>query len=274
MMNLQSVLNKMDTTSNKYGVVLQPLVAARLSASERSEMVTQYLFGDILLVEKEDSEFYFVTSLYDNYSGWVCKGSIHLVGDVSLLELKTTYMSTAQLADVFNLSDRSIIRLPLGSRLIGYNELNGRFGINGCEYQIHPSFVVNTQPASLEGILETAFSFKNAPYLWGGKTTLGIDCSGFVQQVYAIHGFELPRDARQQVEVGSAVDTLADAKQGDLLFFSSTVSSDISHVGLFLDSNRVIHASINVHVDSLDDVGIINKTTGSHSHLLKAIRRL
>lgn len=264
----------MNTTSNKYGIVLQPVIAARLLASERSEMVTQYLFGDVLLIEKEETSFCFVTSVYDNYSGWICKGSIHIIEGSSSLDLKTAYMSTAQLADVFNLSDRSIIRLPLGSRLIGYNESNGRFGIDGYEYQIHPSFVINTLPASLDGILETAFSFKNSPYLWGGKTTLGIDCSGFVQTIYAIHGFQLPRDANQQAQVGVEVGMLADAQQGDLLFFTSSISSEISHVGIFLDQNRVIHASINVHVDSLDEVGIISAMTGAHTHLLRSIRRV
>lgn len=261
-------------TVSKCAVVLQPLVAARQSASEKSELVTQYLFGDILLVQKEYMGFYFVISLYDHYSGWVSKGSIDIIENGEPSDFKTTYVSTAPLADVFNLSNRSIMRLPFGSRLIGYNESTGRFRFNNFEYQIHPTFVVNTQPSSLEGVLETAFSFNNSPYLWGGKTVLGIDCSGFVQLIYAIHGFDLPRDAKLQMKIGENVKTLSDAKLGDLLFFSSVETTEVSHVGVFLDQNKVIHASINVHVDTLDEVGIIHATTNSYTHLLRAIRRV
>lgn len=274
MLNSQSVSNRMNKKIIKYGIVLQPVVAARHAASEKSELVTQYLFGDILSIGEEDRGFLFVTSLYDNYSGWVWSASIEIIDCLDILQFKTPFISTAQLADVFNLSDRSIIRLPLGSRLINYNQSNGRFGIPGHEYQIHPSYVVNVQPASLNGISETAFSFRNSPYLWGGKTTLGIDCSGFVQLVYAIHGYNLPRDAKDQMQIGELIESLDKAMQGDLLFFSSMDSSEISHVGILIDKDRVIHASVNVHTDFLVENSICCTKTGLRSHVLRAIRRI
>ncbi|MFM7813326.1 MAG: C40 family peptidase [Flavobacteriales bacterium] len=120
-------------------------------------------------------------------------------------------------------------------------------------------------------------SYLGAPYLWGGRTILGIDCSGFSQVVYRILGQSIPRDAWQQAGLGEEVSFVDEAQPGDLAFFDNA-EGKIIHVGLILDrledSLRIIHASGMVRIDTLDHQGIFNQETGEYSHNLRIIKRL
>ena len=112
----------------------------------------------------------------------------------------------------------------------------------------------------------------NAPYLWGGRSILGVDCSGFVQVNFKLMGIDLPRDAWQQAQTGEPVKKLKDAVKGDLAFFDD--KDEIVHVGILLGTDSIIHASGKVRIDSMDKKGITNNETGKRTHSLRAIRRL
>ena len=122
-------------------------------------------------------------------------------------------------------------------------------------------------------IITTALRFLNSPYLWGGRTPLGIDCSGFTQMVYRLQGIDLPRDAYQQSEVGTTLSFIEESEAGDLAFFDDQ-EGKITHVGIMLEDNHIIHASGKVRIDRIDQQGIFNKETGKHTHKLRLIKSI
>jgi cell wall-associated NlpC family hydrolase len=131
----------------------------------------------------------------------------------------------------------------------------------------------------LEGIqgksslIETAFMYVNAPYLWGGKTPFGIDCSGFTQMVYKLNGYALLRDASQQATQGVPLSFIEESEAGDLAFFDNE-EGKIIHVGIIMDDNYIIHASGKVRVDRLDHLGIYNAELNKHTHKLRVIKKI
>ena len=115
--------------------------------------------------------------------------------------------------------------------------------------------------------------YLNAPYLWGGRSPFGIDCSGFTQLVFKFAGIKLQRDAYQQGGQGSIINFIEEVQPGDLAFFSNDEGA-IIHVGIMLKDNRIIHSSGKVRIDKIDHFGIYNAETKKHSHLLKLIKRM
>jgi len=122
-------------------------------------------------------------------------------------------------------------------------------------------------------VSEIASLYLNAPYLWGGRSPLGIDCSGFTQVVFKAAGVRLPRDAYQQAEVGQTLGFVEEASEGDLAFFDNA-EGKIIHVGIVLKDRFIIHASGKVRIDKLDHQGIFNRETGKYSHTLRVIKRI
>jgi cell wall-associated NlpC family hydrolase len=164
------------------------------------------------------------------------------------------------------------IPLTAGTRLTNYKD--GRFEVLGVGFRIDPSMVI-TAPLELnqENLLKAVRFFINVPYLWGGKNALGMDCSGFTQTVMSLFGKALLRNASEQVTQGKPIKDLSKAKAGDLVFFDHE-DGKISHVGIVIDPERVIHCSGRVKVEKLDSQGIFNAETGEYSHHLTQIRRL
>ena len=111
------------------------------------------------------------------------------------------------------------------------------------------------------------------PYLWGGKSTFGIDCSGLTQQVYKLGGYELPRDAYQQAELGEVLSFVEEAEPGDLAFFDNA-DGKIIHVGIILGDYKIIHAHGKVRIDPFDSNGIFNTDSQKYSHKLRFIKKV
>lgn len=156
-----------------------------------------------------------------------------------------------------------------------------------CLYDSYEGWIANNQVSSANNAGEpslTAKNFKesdlrsvvmeyvNVPYLWGGKSKCGIDCSGFTQQVYKRFGIKLPRDAYQQAELGEVVGFLLEVQPGDLAFFDNE-EGKITHVGIMLGTDEIIHASGKVRIDKIDNQGIINTETLARTHKLRIIKR-
>jgi hypothetical protein len=163
------------------------------------------------------------------------------------------------------------IPLTAGTQLAQYKE--GRFEVLGVGFRIDPSMVC-VQPLEMnqENLLQVVRFFLNVPYLWGGKNAMGMDCSGFTQTIMGLFGKNLLRNASEQVQQGEMVDSLKEAKAGDLVFFDHE-DGKISHVGIVIDPERVIHCSGRVKVEKLDSNGIINTETGEYSHHFVKIKR-
>jgi len=132
--------------------------------------------------------------------------------------------------------------------------------------------VINPLPFTIENIRTQALRYLDVPYLWGGRSAGGIDCSGFSQAVYGLLGIGLPRDAYQQAELGDVVGFLQEAICGDLAFFDNE-EGRITHVGLMLNDHEIIHASGKVRIDNIDHQGIIHSETGVRTHRLRIIKR-
>ena len=130
-----------------------------------------------------------------------------------------------------------------------------------------------TETKSKSNIVSTALHYLNSPYLWGGKSPFGIDCSGFVQCVYQLHGIQLPRDAHLQAGHGEILGFIDESEPGDLAFFDD-YEGKITHVGIIMPDYNIIHAFGKVRIDRLDQTGIFNKTLNTHTHKLRVIKKI
>ena len=255
------------------GIITLPLVPLRVSDSEQSEMSSQLLFGERIEIIEANERWYFIRNLTDNYTGWADKKMIQLLSEdeFQCFEKEPSYCIKVPLIQCDMINTNQKIFLPGGSLMPAYSQ--GRCIIDNEIYQI--SLPVNSHPrdTSPERIVNLAMQYLNAPYLWGGKSILGIDCSGFMQVIFGMMGIKLSRDASQQVESGRVIDFLFEAVAGDLAFFENT-EGKIIHVGLLLSSHSIIHASGSVKIESIDSQGIISSKTGEYTHNLRVIKRL
>lgn len=258
-----------------HGILTLPVLPIRSEPSERAEMTTQLLFGEQFeLLETQDS-WTLIRNDADGYEGWACTKMLTELSDTSVKQLHLD--SSVLLHDpitVLRGVETGELHLPAGSRLfVGHNHFfiptsEGVTELFLETEQEHPSLSI---PIS-ERILQTARQFLNAPYLWGGKTILGMDCSGLTQVSAAINGFQLPRDARDQASLGEE-QFLSLALPGDLAFFANP-EGRIVHVGIVCAPNQILHASGSVRIDELDERGIFNRDLKKYTHQLHSIKRI
>jgi hypothetical protein len=245
-----------------------PVAPLRIEAAHSSEMVSQILFGELAELLETGKSFLKVKCLYDGYEGWCQKGQMIQIEE-SQAELITEKLN-AGWTDAIELNNTPM-HLSLGSSLGILN--NGKAQISKFEITCERTLwdPKQHQPNG-ELILQTAKKYLNTPYLWGGRSVFGIDCSGFVQQVFRFFGIKLPRDAYQQAMEGELIGFLQEAKCGDLAYFDN-IEGKIVHVGILIDSESIIHASGKVRIDKIDNLGIVNTDTGERSHQLRIIKR-
>ena len=231
--------------------------------SDSSEMITQLVFGEIVELLEEDKQWRKVRSYVDQYEGWVDE---KLLSPLSDKELKRWMDEQTLLYNPYIKldSDSGEITLTKGA-FIADIPVGTHFNIGKNVYTVMEKVV----PVPMETIL-IAKSYLNAPYLWGGKTLFGIDCSGFTQMVYRLLNYSIPRDAHQQAEDGQEIE-LQDAAPGDLAFFQND-KGKITHVGIILENNQIIHAHGKVRIDQLDKTGIYNTDKETYSHTLSFVK--
>lgn len=261
----------------------------RMEPSEGSEQLTQLLFGEVCQVLERLPRWTKICSTVDGQTGWVDFKMVTSIGDGATGdEAKGIGVVAVPIATATDMETGEELMLTLGTRLTNY--AHGTFEILGKKYLINPTCVSHLEDAlqatehpagyRLEGkgeeVCTIAQTLLNAPYLWGGKNAMGIDCSGFTQVVYSVFGVNLLRNAREQITQGTPVASLAEAQAGDLAFFDHAdrdpKATNISHVGLLLDKQTIIHCSGCVHVDYIDDMGI-HLPDGELTHHLVQIKR-
>ena len=244
------------------------IIPLRAEPSDRSEIVSQVLFGEhfeVLLVDKQWSR---IKLQYDNYEGWVDTKQYQLISENSYKQLsKDAIILSSDLVEYVSTPNNILIPIPLGASLsfLNHSEINTEnFDFEGLRV---------SGVKSKTDIINTAFLYLNAPYLWGGKTPFGIDCSGFTQMVYKLNGYTLLRDASQQSSQGEALSFIEESETGDLAFFDNE-DGNIIHVGIIMDNNYIIHASGKVRIDRLDHLGIYNAEQNKHTHRLRVIKKI
>jgi len=255
----------------KFAICRVAIAPLRATASDKSEITTQLLFGDAVEVLETADPWYRIKSAYDDYEGWM---DFKQLAFVSAEEYGRCLTAQALVPAAVNNTvigeDGSLYHLPASSVLPNYADGYCQIGKHRFEVLFEPHEIPSV---SGENILQLASFFQNAPYLWGGRTIFGIDCSGFVQSVFKLAGIAMQRDAWQQAEQGETVNFLPEVQAGDIAFFDN-VEGRIIHVGIMLNNSQIIHASGRVRIDPVDDQGIYNHELERYSHQLRIIKRI
>ncbi len=264
----------------QYGLVKLPLVPLRADSNERSEMVSQLLFGEYVKIIEVQEKWLYIENLQDGYQAWADRKMIETVSESAFSknrEMPITKICSPY-ASIYNPVSKQTILIPGGSIL--YDLQADKFKLRDESWTLidincvqNPHKQPLAQEVLQQFVTNTAMAYLNAPYLWGGKSVLGIDCSGLVQIVYSIIGIGLPRDSSQQVHEGKAIENLAKSLAGDLVFFGDE-KAKITHVGILKSKTEVIHASAWVKLEQIDERGIISSTSSEYTHKLQAIRRM
>lgn len=253
-----------------YGICNLSVVPLRLEPSDSSEMVSQILLGEHFKVLEIRKKWSKIRLSFDAYEGWVDNKQIQLITEDDYVVLEKTPLILAK--DLINFAENSqqfLSHVLIGSQLPFYNK--NQFKIANELFYIEGEILTGIK--SKENLVATALQFLNTPYLWGGKTPLGIDCSGLTQLVYKLNGYALKRDAKDQAIQGEVLSFIEESEPGDLAFFDNE-EGNIVHVGIIMADHHIIHAHGKVRIDRLDHTGIYNVDTKRHSHKLRVIKKI
>lgn len=234
------------------GVCNVSVAPVRADKTDRAEIVTEMLYGESADILEVVNNWTRIKMHYDGYEGWMDTKQITLVTDDFLAKRKT-----------------HLVTEPFQSRVMESGKMLLSMGSEVSFETVHAQRGATVR----QSIVETAKEFLNVPYLWGGKSFFGVDCSGFTQLVLKVHDIKYPRDAYQQGEVGEPLSFIEEAQPGDLAFFENS-EGRIIHVGFMLENNQIIHAHGKVRIDTLDSSGIFNKELNKHTHKLRFIRNI
>ena len=256
----------MNSAKKNYGICVQTYIPVRSDPYERAEMVTQILFGEYVEILDDEGKWLYIKLLFDNYEGWIDKKCIESTselvdtsyivscGGLSLINLETGEKTVSAIG--------SSLPLPIG-KIISYNN---------AQYELsHDNKYIKPGPSNkLESVIDEVLGL---PYLWGGRSGFGFDCSGLVQYLSRICGINLSRDASEQAAEGETLSFINEAQAGDLAFFDDT-DGMIHHVGMMFGNGKIIHASGTVRIDNIDQQGIFNEKIGAYTHKLRVMKRV
>lgn len=246
-----------------YGIANLSIVPLRIEPSDTTELVSQVLYGEIFKVTERRKKWSKVRLTYDQFEGWIDNNQYR-----ELTESEYSFLAecpqklSGDLIEFVQDSNHQLLTIPLGSSLTALNILKHAFDGN-CIEGIHPK----------SKLIETAFLYRNSPYLYGGKTPFGIDAPGLTQMVYKLNGYNLYRGVEQQAKQGEALSFIEESEAGDLAFFDNN-EGQIVHVGIIMPDNYIIHAHGKVRVDRLDHSGIYNTDVKMHTHKLRVIKKI
>ena len=254
-----------------FGICTLSVIPCRKEPSSTSEMVTQLLFGETYTIIEDKENWLSITTHYDNYPCWISAKQHTGLSNADFKKIATNTLSSELVQVINHTNSQSVFPITIGASLPNFKDNALIIGANSYTFEGQTSVI--SQKKTIEDIKQTAYLFLNAPYLWGGRSPFGIDCSGFTQLVYKLNGYTLPRDASQQVELGAALSFGEEAEAGDLAFFDNEQGA-IVHVGLILDNQHIIHASGSVRIDKFDHYGIFHSDNKKYSHMLRVIKKI
>lgn len=258
-------------SDSEYGFCHLAVVPCRAEPSDRSEMVSQLLFGETLEVIERKENWVKIRMVYDDYECWIDVKQFLPISYHTFMRCNFTMNEccTDLVQVVVDSQTQEPTPILLGSSLP--NIQGGEFSIDDRNFNFEGNIGLPSEPNKRDIIIEYAYNYLGSPYLWGGRSPFGIDCSGFVQVVYKMSGIKLKRDAGQQAEYGTTLSFVEEAQPGDLAFFDNE-DGKIIHVGIVLPNQQIIHASGKVRLDKLDHQGIFNVDTKRYSHKLRLLK--
>lgn len=247
----------------QYGICNLNVVPLRIEPSDKSELVSQVLYGEHFKILEPRKNWSKIRIAFDGYEGWIDnKQFITITEDIYKDIEKSKPKYSGELIEFVSDANKILIPVSLGAN------------VNKCSLLSHTyegKEITGKQPK--HKLIETACLYLNTPYLWGGKTPFGIDCSGFTQMVYKLNGYRLLRDASQQAGQGEVLSFIEESEPGDLAFFDNN-EGQIVHVGIIMGDNYVIHGHGKVRIDRIDHTGIFNVDTKTYSHKLRVIKKI
>ena len=256
---------------NEFGICRVSIAPLRSAPKDQAEIVSQLLFGDQVIILDVLDKWLKVQSLFDGYEGYMDFKQLTVIDQAeAAATAEQIHLAPAAAFNSLTLEDGSKMYLAAGSNLPAYEQ--GRCSIGNKTYKVDFDPLHLNMEQAIQNVIANALFFQHAPYLWGGRTLFGIDCSGFVQIVYKLAGIKLQRDASQQALQGRTVHFLPEVQPGDVAFFDNE-EGRIIHVGILLNQKEIIHASGQVRIDPIDDEGIYNKELKRYTHKLRIIKR-
>jgi gamma-D-glutamyl-L-lysine dipeptidyl-peptidase len=252
----------------QFGISILSVIPIRELPSDKSEMTTQLIFGEHYKILEQRKKWSRIKIAHDKYTGWISNNQVHIIyqEEYDKLDKEIVTLTTDILDIIEGESNQPIV---IGSVLPTYKSDHALI-----KNKMYKFLGKKTQGFSeKKHLVNNALIFLNTPYLWGGRTPFGIDCSGFTQIVYRLQGINIPRDAYQQAEVGNTLSFIEESEEGDLAFFDDS-EGKITHVGIIMNNNNIIHASGKVRIDKLDQQGIFNIEKKIHTHKLRIIKSI
>jgi gamma-D-glutamyl-L-lysine dipeptidyl-peptidase len=251
-----------------YGIANLSIVPIRSEARDASEQVSQLLFGETFLVLEQNKQWTKIQCVFDAYEGWIDTKQFLALTEEQFLKLdKYDKKFNTNLVEFLTKANNELTTIVLGADVTSTQP--NALDINIYSFDGDSTVGIKAK----NNLIKTALLYLNSPYLWGGKSPFGIDCSGFTQMVYKLNGYKLYRDAYQQAEQGEPLSFIEESEPGDLAFFDNE-DGKITHVGILMNDNYIIHASGKVRIDRLDHLGIYNVDNGKHTHKLRVIKKI
>lgn len=248
------------------GACVLSSVPVRREPVSSSEMTSQLLFGEVFRVVGERSYFVDVESGHDGYRGWIDRRQGVEIGwdEFEKSCAWTGYRLGEATGSAVSAGGR-VVPLVRGARLQGWH--GGRFELGGEEWMLDGEVDECGEVDPVEWVMR----YEGAPYLWGGRSPFGVDCSGLVQVAWGMAGVGLGRDTGDMVRAGSGVE-FGDVASGDLVF-AGAVADEERHVAMVVPGG-VIHASARVRIDRLEPEGIVCAQSGVLTHRMSSVRRV
>ena len=248
----------------QYGICHLSVVPVRSVADDTGEMISQLLYGEHFKILEARKSWSKIRMAFDRCEGWIRNNQVFAIEqpEYDVLEASEGLKYAADLVSFVATKERVLLPIVLGSSVHTTKTLGHVF---------EGTFFENKQDKP--NLIQIALLYLNAPFLWGGRTPFGLDCSGFTQMAYKVNGYRLKRTALEQSAQGEALSFIEESEAGDLAFFD-TKEGVIDHVGMIMENNYIIHCDGKIRIDRLDHTGIFNSESNRYTHQLRVIKKI
>lgn len=264
--------NKIIQSEEPFAICTVSVAPLRKKPFHEEEMVNQLLFGELVrIVDRKNKHWYKITAEWDGYEGWIDSKQIFKISEKDFKRNIEHQAYTLELVHSV-MSAAASIPICIGSTLPRFDGISCKMPLSKMTYT---GQVIFADELELDAgkLVKLGLKYMHAPYMWGGRSPFGIDGSGLIQMIFKLAGIRVPRDVKDQIQLGEIVDFPAHAQVGDIAFFDDS-KGNIIHVGMITEDQKIIHAFGKVRIDYFDHQGIYNEGLGKYTHKLRIIKRI